>query len=69
MAMRPAAAHSGVEGYRAMLRQARKKLAPERIIMSEENAECWMDQIDIHLVVNTTLGSSCDSPVPGGVFG
>jgi len=42
-----------VEGYRKLLDQARAKLGPDRILTTEENAECWLDQFDDYLIVNT----------------
>ncbi len=41
------------EGYRRMLAQIRKVLPPERILTTEENAECWIDQLEALLLVNT----------------
>ncbi len=42
-----------VDGYRQMLAQIRQILPPERILTTEENAECWLDQLDALLLVNT----------------
>jgi len=44
-----------VEGYRKMLEMARAKLRPDQIITSEENAECWIDQFDALLLVNSPV--------------
>ncbi|NLX23056.1 MAG: hypothetical protein GXY55_15500 [Phycisphaerae bacterium] len=41
------------EGYRRMLDQIRERLPEGRILTSEENAECWNDQFDALLMVNT----------------
>jgi hypothetical protein len=45
------------EGYRKMLDQIRAKLPKNRIITTEENAECWNDQFDALLMVNTPSAS------------
>jgi hypothetical protein len=42
-----------VEGYRKMMDAIRAKLPNGRILTSEENAECWNDQFDALLLVNT----------------
>ncbi len=42
-----------VEGYRKMLDRVRTLLPEDRMITSEENAECWIDQFDALLLVNT----------------
>jgi hypothetical protein len=42
------------EGYRAMLDQIRGRLPKDRILTTEENAECWNDQFDALLMVNTS---------------
>jgi hypothetical protein len=41
------------DGYRAMLRKVRQGLPAGRILTTEENAECWDDQFDGMLMVNT----------------
>ncbi len=41
------------DGYRKMLDQIRAKLPKDRMITTEENAECWNDQFDALLMVNT----------------
>ncbi|MCX7918782.1 MAG: DUF6259 domain-containing protein [bacterium] len=40
-------------GYRDMLESIRKTLPKSKIITTEENIECWIDQFDAMLVVNT----------------
>ncbi len=45
------------EGYRKMLDQIRSKLPKDRILTTEENAECWNDQFDALLMVNTPAAS------------
>ena len=42
-----------VKGYRKMLEKVRAKVPKDRMITTEENAECWLDQFDGQLVVNT----------------
>ncbi len=44
------------DGYRQMLEQIRAKLPEGRILTTEENAECWNDQFDALLMVNTPAG-------------
>lgn len=41
------------EGYRKMLDLARAKLPKDHALTTEENAECWIDQLDALLMVNT----------------
>lgn len=41
------------QGYRKMLEQIRKELPKNKIVTTEENIECWLDQFDAMLVVNT----------------
>lgn len=45
--------HFWADGYRKLLDLARSKLPKDRILTTEENAECWMDQFDALLLVNT----------------
>jgi len=45
------------DGYRKMLDQIRSKLPKDRILTTEENAECWNDQFDALLMVNTPAQS------------
>jgi hypothetical protein len=40
------------EGYRKMLNEIRKVLPKDKIITTEENAECWIDQFDAQLTLN-----------------
>ncbi len=42
-----------VRGYREMLDAIGRKLPAGRMLTSEENAECWNDQLDALLLVNT----------------
>ncbi len=46
------------EGYRKMLIQIKEKMDKDKIITSEENAECWIDLIDANLIVNTHAGDN-----------
>ncbi len=50
------------DGYRELLASVRAKLPADTMITTEENAECWIDQIDALLVVNTN--SNLGQPVP-----
>lgn len=51
-----------VEGYRRLLEGVRSRLPQGRIITTEENAECWIDQFDALLLVNTP---TCEAqPIP-----
>ncbi len=50
------------EGYRAMLQEVRRRLPEGRILTTEENAECWLDQFDALLVLNTP--NHMGTPVP-----
>lgn len=45
--------HFWADGYRKLLDLARSKLPQDRILTTEENAECWIDQFDGLLLVNT----------------
>lgn len=49
-------------GYRQLLEGVRGIMPPDTIITTEENAECWIDQFDALLVVNTP--SNEGEPVP-----
>ncbi len=42
-----------VQGYRKMLEGIRALLPEGKMITTEENAECWIDQFDALLIVNT----------------
>ncbi len=42
-----------VEGYRKLLERVRSALPGDRILTTEEGAECWIDQFDALLMVNT----------------
>lgn len=55
--------HFWVDGYRKLLEQVRAKLPKDRIITTEENAECWIDQFDALLLVNTPTGSAQQIPL------
>ncbi len=46
-----------VDGYRALLDKARKKLPAGRMFTTEENIECFIDQFDALLLVNTPCES------------
>ena len=50
------------DGYRELLTSVRSVMAPDTMITTEENAECWIDQIDALLVVNTN--SLLGQPAP-----
>ena len=39
-------------GYRKLLSEIRKIMPKDKIITTEENAECWIDQFDAQLVLN-----------------
>lgn len=43
------------DGYRQMLEKIHRDIPVGRIISSEDGAECWIDQVDVHLMVNTPL--------------
>lgn len=45
--------HYWVDGYRKMLDKARAKLPKGGMFTTEENIECWLDQFDALLLVNT----------------
>ena len=45
--------HYWVDGYRKLLDGARAKLPKGGMLTTEENIECWMDQFDALLLVNT----------------
>jgi hypothetical protein len=54
--------HFWVDGYRKLLDLVRAKLPKERMITTEESAECWVDQFDALLLVNTP--STAGTPIP-----
>ena len=54
--------HFWVDGYRKLLEKVREKLPKDRMITTEENAECWIDQFDALLLVNTPTGKA--KPIP-----
>ena len=45
--------HFWVDGYRKLLDKVRAKLPKDRMITTEENIECFIDQFDALLLVNT----------------
>ena len=55
--------HMWVDGYRKMLDEARETLPPGRMLTTEENAECWIDQLDALLLVNTPTTPAA-TPIP-----
>lgn len=46
-----------VDGYRRLLDKARAKLPKDRMFTTEENIECFIDQFDALLLVNTPCNS------------
>lgn len=42
-----------VDGYRKMLDLAKARLPKDAVLTTEENTECWLDQLDALLMVNT----------------
>ncbi|MHB0998149.1 MAG: DUF6259 domain-containing protein [Armatimonadota bacterium] len=57
-----------VDGYRKMLSGAMSKLAKDDILTSEENAECWIDQLDGQLMANTPTGDQKLIPLFPSVY-
>ncbi len=58
------------DGYRKMLDQIRARLPEDRMITTEENAECWNDQFDALLMVNTpSTGGRRIIPLMPAVYG
>jgi len=57
-----------VDSYREMLRDIRKKLPKDRILTTEENAECWIDQLDALLLVNTPTSNARIIPLFPSVY-
>ena len=53
--------HFWVDGYRKLLDKVRARLPKDRMITTEEDAECWIDQFDALLLVNTP---STSTPIP-----
>lgn len=51
--------HFWVDGYRKLLDEARKQVPKDHILTTEENTECWIDQFDALLLVNTP---TCQHP-------
>lgn len=60
--------HFWVDGYRKLLNDVRSKLPKDRMITTEENAECWIDQFDALLLVNTSTGASNIIPLFPAVY-
>jgi len=54
--------HFWVDGYRKLLDLVRSKLPKDRMITTEESAECWIDQFDALLLVNTPI--TAGTPIP-----
>lgn len=52
-----------VDGYRRMLDQIRRELPKGKALTTEEDGECWNDQLDALLLVNTPT-SSAVRPIP-----
>ena len=52
-----------VDGYRRMLDQIRRELPKGKALTTEEDGECWNDQLDALLLVNTPTSASA-RPVP-----
>lgn len=58
-----------VDGYRTLLSEVRRKLPPDAIITTEEDAECWIDQFDAQLLVNTpTIPAARPVPIFPAVY-
>jgi len=51
-----------VDGYRKMLDDIRKKLPAGAMLTTEEDGECWIDQLDALLLVNTSTAGP--KPIP-----
>ncbi|MDI6828305.1 MAG: DUF6259 domain-containing protein [Armatimonadota bacterium] len=56
------------DGYRKLLDMARARLPKGRILTTEENAECWLDQFDALLLVNTPVGTRKVIPLFPAVY-
>lgn len=57
------------EGYRKMLGAIRKELPKDKIITTEENAECWIDQFDAQLTLNMHASEGKWIPLYPAVYG
>jgi hypothetical protein len=57
-----------VDGYRKLLDRVRKDLPEGKMITTEENAECWLDQFDALLLVNTPTGEPAPIPLFPAVY-
>lgn len=57
-----------VDGYRTLLEKVRSKLPEGHIITTEENAECWIDQFDALLLVNTPASEQKIIPLFPAVY-
>ncbi len=55
-------------GYRKLLDKTRKLLPKDRMITTEENAECWLDQFDALLLVNSPTGEHPIIPLWPAVY-
>jgi len=60
--------HAWVDGYRKMLNEARKKLPKNKMLTTEENAECWIDQFDAQLMANTPVSDRKIIPLFPSVY-
>ncbi|MBP7934356.1 MAG: hypothetical protein KA354_06875 [Phycisphaerae bacterium] len=58
------------DGYRKMLDRIRARMPEDRMLTTEENAECWNDQLDALLMVNTpAVGGRRVIPLMPTVYG
>lgn len=58
------------EGYRTMLERIRAQMPRDRMLTTEENAECWNDRLDALLMVNTpATGGRRIIPLMPAVYG
>lgn len=56
------------DGYRRMLKQIRAKLPRGAVLTTEDHAECWLDQFDAQLLVNTPIWEGTPIPLFPAVY-
>ena len=56
------------EGYDVMLEKIHSIMGKEHLLITEENAECWIDKIEVHLTVNTPADGLRPVPIYPAIY-